>query len=384
LYQELMQRLDGVGISGAATVNLPVHYWSRREFVRAESLFRKYPSPLNASNLAEVLVAQGKWQAAQAAIDTARLRYPAAVDLYAIPLLELYSNTAPDASRGYADSVRRVANSYTRRFTTVFLADLEARAGRVRNARRLRTEVIREDSAAGRLTETFRRSTPNREEPAAVVMAHLDGILLGDHARATHALDSAGTDDRWSSMALADRPYGSYAITYAQLRRPDKARAMLARMEADLRDTALLRGAQPLVHEALAEIALVERRPDIAISEFRKADVLPDGPIDADPVPILVNLGRAFDVANSADSAIAYFERYLTTPSNRRMADDALYLAGVLRRLAELYEAKGDNAMAATYLRRFVELWKNADPELQPIVSEARRRLDRLERTLPK
>jgi hypothetical protein len=50
----------------------------------------------------------------------------------------------------------------------------------------------------------------------------------------------------------------------------------------------------------------------------------------------------------------------------------------VQRRLGELYEAKGDTANAVAHYRAFVELWKNADPELQPRVAEVKRRVEAL------
>jgi hypothetical protein len=78
------------------------------------------------------------------------------------------------------------------------------------------------------------------------------------------------------------------------------------------------------------------------------------------------------------DSAIAYWERYLTTPYTGSAGQDASWLAGIRKRLGELYEAKGDLQRAATNYVAFVELWKNADPELQPQVAEARKRLARL------
>jgi hypothetical protein len=47
-------------------------------------------------------------------------------------------------------------------------------------------------------------------------------------------------------------------------------------------------------------------------------------------------------------------------------------------RLAQLYDAKGESAKAVKYYQKFVELWKSADPELQPRVVAARARLARL------
>lgn len=57
---------------------------------------------------------------------------------------------------------------------------------------------------------------------------------------------------------------------------------------------------------------------------------------------------------------------------------DPVYLAGVHRRLGELYEAKGDTAKAVAQYRAFVEQWKNADPELQPRVAEITKRIEAL------
>jgi hypothetical protein len=57
---------------------------------------------------------------------------------------------------------------------------------------------------------------------------------------------------------------------------------------------------------------------------------------------------------------------------------DAPYLAGVRKRLGELYEAKGDTQRAASNYMAFLALWKNADPELQPQVRDVQKRLARL------
>ena len=59
---------------------------------------------------------------------------------------------------------------------------------------------------------------------------------------------------------------------------------------------------------------------------------------------------------------------------------DRFYLAPALFRLGELYEHAGDTKHATEYYGRFVELWKNADPELQPRVTEAKTRMEHLTR----
>ncbi len=45
------------------------------------------------------------------------------------------------------------------------------------------------------------------------------------------------------------------------------------------------------------------------------------------------------------------------------------------RRLGELHEQRGDTAKAVEYYNEFVELWRDADPELQPQVEDVKRRL---------
>jgi tetratricopeptide (TPR) repeat protein len=79
------------------------------------------------------------------------------------------------------------------------------------------------------------------------------------------------------------------------------------------------------------------------------------------------------------DSAIAYFEAVAATPTldATRFAEHYA-LAPSLKRLGELYEARGDRRKAAEHYGRFVELWRNADPELQSVVRDIRARLAQL------
>lgn len=55
-----------------------------------------------------------------------------------------------------------------------------------------------------------------------------------------------------------------------------------------------------------------------------------------------------------------------------------IYLAPAELRQAQICERLGDRARAARHYRRFIELWHDADAELQPVVADARRRLNRL------
>ena len=153
---------------------------------------------------------------------------------------------------------------------------------------------------------------------------------------------------------------------------------MLAEYTAAVTDTALRRYWAPSFHEASGEILLASHRAAEAIPEFRQGFTLPDGPRDVDTMTLPLDLGRAFDAAGKPDSAIVQYERYLSTPGffyRMGLERDAVWLPIVHQRLGDLYATIGNAAKAADQFRAFIELWKNADPELQPRVAEARRRL---------
>jgi tetratricopeptide (TPR) repeat protein len=92
----------------------------------------------------------------------------------------------------------------------------------------------------------------------------------------------------------------------------------------------------------------------------------------------LFDLARLADQAGRPDSALALYERAFAVTNYNRYVADAVQLPPALKRAGELYEAKGDHAKASKVYQRFVDLWKDADPALQPGVREIRARLGRL------
>ena len=156
---------------------------------------------------------------------------------------------------------------------------------------------------------------------------------------------------------------------------------MLARYRSEMTDTSIRRVQEPELHRTLAEIALAEGKPLDAVTEFRRGDVGYDGAPADECAPCLpFNLARAYDAAGQPDSAALSFERYLSTPYWRKAEPDMdpIRLPAIRERLAQLYEALGQPEKAAEQYRAFIELWKDADQELQPRVSDARQRLAKL------
>jgi tetratricopeptide (TPR) repeat protein len=92
------------------------------------------------------------------------------------------------------------------------------------------------------------------------------------------------------------------------------------------------------------------------------------------------DLARAFDRAGMADSAIARYELSLGFGDLLETQRQAGEYPITLIRLAERYDEKGDLEKAAGYYGRFIELWAEADPDLQPRVEAARLRLEEIVR----
>ena len=173
------------------------------------------------------------------------------------------------------------------------------------------------------------------------------------------------------------------AHSFAMARAPARARTLIAQYDAAARDSVNREGWRGQRRYVEAATLLAEGKTDEAIRMSRRIDVDDDGlRTFCDFCPHLM-LARSFDAANASDSTIAALERYMASTNVNRINADMWFRGPTHKRLGELYEAKGDAKRASAQYAAFVELWKNADPDLQPMVTEVRGRLDRLRRTLP-
>jgi hypothetical protein len=92
----------------------------------------------------------------------------------------------------------------------------------------------------------------------------------------------------------------------------------------------------------------------------------------------MVLLARGFDSAGQPDSALVHYRRFLGSSHWLSVVSHARYLAGALERAAELEYEAGNLREAAAYLAEFVNLWANADVDLQPRVRAAQDRLQEI------
>ena len=368
-YEQLVK----LGDTAIAGHNLAVTITERREFARADSLFSAAirvdsDDALGYINLVPNLEDEGRRADEVRVLEEMRKRFPGDPHIFWAHFDTLYNDGHSTEAAAAADTARLSSDRVLRVWGLRREGDLARLHGQLRAAESWYRQANSADSAAG-----IRQPSGQ----AAYSIASWKVWYAVSSPSLVQELDSLAPS-LTTARSASDRDYAGLAAAYSRAGRPDKARAALARMRTEVKDTALLRSWEPAVHLALGEIAVSEQRGAEAVGEFRKADRLPDGPVSSDARILEFNLGRAFDVANQPDSSIAHFGRFLTIRPAYRLEDDSPWLAGVYKRLGELYEAKGDATKAESYLGKFVDLWAHADPELQPKVTEARQRLARL------
>ncbi|HWP37865.1 MAG TPA: protein kinase [Gemmatimonadales bacterium] len=251
-----------------------------------------------------------------------------------------------------------------RRRASYHLATIAARQGRTAAAERHFSEML----AA--------YQDPSLAGTALTDALDLTGIALrlrDSRAAALRSIEAALARYPLREMPALDRPYLRLAMAYAEAGRPDRARAMHAEWQREVDEQ--FRREDPYRHGAAAAIAEAEDRLEDAVASWRAYTL--DGCVWTDLCG-LFELARAFDAAGQTDSAVASYAALTDRSVWHVDVPSSAALGAALKRLGELFEQRGDRARAVEYYSRFVELWKDADPGLQPVVREVRLRLGRL------
>jgi tetratricopeptide (TPR) repeat protein len=200
-------------------------------------------------------------------------------------------------------------------------------------------------------------------------------VVEQDEARGLQMLDAALQKYPLDQYPLLDRPYQGLATMYAMLGQPAKAeqfkrlaqQAIPEELRPDDRNmTEFVAGALAMYEKKYAE-AIALWRP---LSERGTCTICMDR-----------ELAIAFERAGMPDSAIARYEHYVNTPNADAVWEDTYKLPIAYERLADLYAQRGDNERAVLYAGKFVSLWENADPELQPRVQAKKEMIRQLRRS---
>jgi tetratricopeptide (TPR) repeat protein len=285
-------------------------------------------------------------------------------------LLSELALAAGDAARAerYGGELERAGNDVAREWGLFIRSSLALRAGRLRAS-----ELT--DSLALELMRA--RGVPDAAIGIGLGRAERAIRLRHDTATALRLLDAAVAGGAVEAIPARDRPYLMLSVLNARAGRVDRARQYADALERTFPTrTVPALGWLALPH-ARAEIAIAEGRWGESLVEYQRARSV------GCTICLLPEIGEAYERSGQSDSAIVVYERYLNSPS----VDLALFFrpyhdGPVHARLAALHEAQGNLSGAAQHYAAFVELWKDADPELQPRVRAARARLRALEARL--
>jgi tetratricopeptide (TPR) repeat protein len=365
-YEQVLELQPG---NMAALNNLGTRYVAYRNYGKAKELFTKaiqsgMAAGVHYTNLTETNIHLGQLDSASRTVDEFAKAFPTNTNAV---LARIEINTA---RQQYDSNVALVVRERSRLSSdrsvlgiAVFaLADDAKVHGRIAEARRYLHEGWANFSAAG-IKEAAIMD--------AIDDAYTVGWFLGDKAAATHTLDDTLARHPVDSIAELNDPMFRLTWTSAFLGRPDQARNTLARWQEAHRRVTF--GDDSLSRAFMqGQIALAANKPAEALVFFRAADAA------GCRVCVLPMIGQSYDLLGNADSTIAVFNRYLDTPAPDRGFTDGFFMPGIHKRLGELYEAKGDRQQALSHYMKFADLWKNADPELQPKVAEVRAKIVRL------
>jgi TolB-like protein len=354
----------------ASSSNLAQEYEYRREYAKQELLVRRALTVDSTTfqlhaNLLRSLVHQGKVSDAEQAAQVMMRDLPRNPNSALGMANVRFAKNDLDGYLSIADSLRkaRAGDDQTQVSAAGGFASVALLRGQLASASKYREEVQRRNQAAG-----------NKQEALVAALDEVDlrVRVLGDVSGAARILDKAVAANAIDAIPLVSRPYIRLARAYAEVGRIDAAQATLKRADAAGFLARLDRAdAEASRRTVLADIAMAEKQFADAAREYRAGDI---GTCSACVMP---NIAAAFDHAGQADSAIFYLNAYATAPSENGNVS-AIYLPSSHERLGQLYEAKGNATKAAEHYQQFIDLWKNADPELQPRVAAARERLKKL------
>ena len=348
--------------------NLGNIYASLDEWERAEELYDRglaidssllilYNNALNAK------VALGKFDEAERVV-AAQARH-AGSNSEAVLVSAAFFEAARGDLAAAEDGLRTLENAFAgnqrvRGRATSALGALAAKQGRIAEM-------------GARMDENV-ASNAGRGQPALALGGHLFRanwlvVVANDTAAALDVLERGLERYPLGEMVPLDRPYLDVAAVWALLGEPERARAVLdeyrATIDPDLQVETDVQG-------VIAVIAVAEGRWEDAIAASWAAE-------DGRCPRRCGQLAWTYNRALQTDSALAQMKRYVDSPSLvGSVYGDAFALASFHERLGQLYDERGDLENAAKHYAAFVELWADADAQLQPRVVAAQTRLQEI------
>ena len=346
----------GVVYSGLGNYALAEQYYERASAADSTGV-------LPFRNAAHMEINQGKLDEAEATLDGIFERFPNDLSLAGMGIEVATNRGDYEAAVAATERFDQLpADPAVLMSKTNWLATIAATQGRLAEAEALAVESARHHEESGRAFPLL---------SMAEDLVWVDMIVREDTVRAGERLAAFMEEDGFYGADPLSRPY----VEVLDLLSNTGSRADVESWIAEFESEVPAEYRQDLDDRYLAwEGVLLARegRYDEAISTLRRREHRACTLCRYSP------LAQVYDQAGARDSAIAYYEGYVNAFDSHRAFWDASRLGPALERLGVLYDEAGDLENAALYYARFVELWKEADAELQPRVEAAQQRLNEI------
>jgi len=362
-YERLLESDPG---NRAGLNNLAVRYIDEGRLEEAEALLERALAEesfyVGFRNLAFVRVEMGHLEAADEALDLAVERLPGAAFRIEYIRLRIAVSAgeyelAATLSAGYTERFRSPVGLAIRAFTDAMRAGAQ---GQLEAA-----ESFLEEAGGARWSQAH----PMRLARHRAALA----MVRGDSAGAVRGLLDAYETHR-DSLSAGDRAYGSWLPMLAEAGAASEAAALNEEWKREVPDSHLGIEGRDGRRELDARLAFAAGDLDEAERLWEEHGRECGGGCR---LLAYIGLARIHEARGEVDQAIEEYERYANAgPVFVGDIPHFQYRAEVLERLGQLHDERGDREDAAKYYAAFVELWKDADEELQPRVRAAQARLD--------
>jgi tetratricopeptide (TPR) repeat protein len=372
-YQAVLSRdsLNFIALNNASLILSSRREWEKALQYRLRAAAQPGASPLTWGNAIAGATVLGRWDLADSLLRDFTRRFPTNATALRGPAVNAAIRGDFDrAAQLAAEVMPRISGSRTALNVHLgFSADLALVRGKVRESMRLRADQRnRQNQAAG--------GNPNARLSVGLDSVMVAAVVYEDRARARELLSRAVQRAPVDSIPFLDRNYDLLLAHAAYAGDTLRAREWHAasRRSWQASGNVVMRPAWEAMDDAM--LALAQGRYSDAMTALNESDRRNMPRVDI----LAAARFLVFDRLQQPDSAIGVGESYLAGTHPARLGQDALFLASIRQRLGEMYEAKGEINKALTHYQAFVDLWKDADPELQSRVRDVRGRIERLQR----
>jgi eukaryotic-like serine/threonine-protein kinase len=354
----------------AALNNLANEYQSMGDLERAEGLYRRNlagpwaPVPSH-QNLIRNQLMQGNPDGAKAALSAYAHAHPEDPRVLEHAFwVHAFSGDHNAAFRELDALIDAPGLPAVRRANTLANRGLLLAAyGRMREARREWDSAIRLAEQAG----------PRPEQVNRMMALWMDAVVTGDTARVRASLQELVRSGRIEQAPVEASEYGFLVELYLTVNDPDGSLEKLDHWRRELSTaftTPAIRANQVFL-EAWARSGRSDPEAVLEALAVLRRDLRCPHCFEWERPQLLYRTGR---IAEARDA----WMQLLAHPISDFGASLAL-LPVALEEVGRLSEELGDRNTASDAYRRFIDLWADADPELQPRVTRARERLATLE-----